>query len=265
MKALAFSLVLAVMALPPAGKAVAQGAPACSSVVDIYAVHQFCHYTRAEFAALVASPPDGVTYHVLPMCVEMQDPGDACVNQVRCEEPDTWKYLVYRSSPGNPNVPWGTVCLGAEVEVPVITADRVAAAMRRLSWPAAELTIQPPGGQTLVNFETNFFTTTTAPTTQTVTLLGQRVEIEASPAGYTWHFGDGEQQSGTDPGAAYPDLTVTHVYREAEVTVHPSVDITYHGRYRVNGGAWHDIPETLTVDGTPLDLEVLTATPRLVG
>ena len=75
------------------------------------------------------------------------------------------------------------------------------------------------------------------------------MDIEATPVTYTWHFGDGTEESGSDPGAAYPDLRVTHVYDEAGVTVSPSVDVTYHGRFRVDGGAWTDIPEELTVAG----------------
>jgi hypothetical protein len=43
------------------------------------------------------------------------------------------------------------------------------------------------------------------------------------------------------------------------------VDVTYQGRYRVDDGPWQDIPETLTVDGTPASLQVLSATPHLVG
>ena len=35
--------------------------------------------------------------------------------------------------------------------------------------------------------------------------------------------------------------------------------------YRVDGGDWVPIPDTLTVAGTPADLQVLSATPHLVG
>ena len=49
------------------------------------------------------------------------------------------------------------------------------------------------------------------------------------------------------------------------MTVSPSVDVTYQGRYRVDGGGWVPIPDTLTVAGTPVDVQVLSATPHLVG
>ncbi len=140
-------------------------------------------------------------------------------------------------------------------------------AFERLAWPASPLVVQPPDGRTLVNFDTNFYTTNTHPTTQTVTLLGQPVTIEATPTQYRWHFGaaasDGDLTT-TDPGAAYPDLRVTYRYLRVGA-VSPSVDTTYAGRYRVGSGGWHAIPATLTVPGAPVALEVVSATPHLVG
>ncbi|MGH3345435.1 MAG: hypothetical protein ACRDO4_00510 [Nocardioides sp.] len=136
--------------------------------------------------------------------------------------------------------------------------------MQRLDWPRAELEIQPPDGQTLINFDTNFFTTNTRPTTQTVVLLGQRVTIEARPSEYTWHFGDGAAVTTASPGAAYPDLEVTHDYQDPG-RVEPSVDTTYKGRYRVNGDSWQEIPGSLTVRGEPEALRVRSASPHLVG
>jgi hypothetical protein len=137
-------------------------------------------------------------------------------------------------------------------------------AFRRLSWPASELVVQPPKGRTLVNFDTNFYTANNHPTTRTVTLIGQRVTIEATPTAYAWHFGEGGEMTTTDPGAPYPDLRVTHRYPRVG-TVAPSVDTTYAGRYRIGNGGWQTIPDTLTVPGSPIALEVVSATPHLVG
>ena len=230
--------------------------------------HVFCHYSGEQFHVLVTGHEEGVSYSIKPMCVETQDVADACVNQQKCEDPpDTWKFMVFQSSPGNPNVPWGTVCLDNDTadEFDVITPGKVFKEMQKMTWPEAEMVIQPPDGRTLVNFETNFLTTTTEPTSQSIQLLGHGVEIEATPVNYLWHFGDGASQEGSDPGAEYPDLRITHVYEKAGVTVSPSVDVTYQGRYRVDGGEWVPIPDTLTVAGTSVDLQVLSATPHLVG
>jgi hypothetical protein len=146
-----------------------------------------------------------------------------------------------------------------------LTPGMVRREFRRLSWPASELVVQPPKGKTLVNFDTNFYTTNTHPTTHTVTLIGQPVTIEATPTQYAWHFGgdDGDLTT-TDAGAPYPDLRVTHRYTRIG-TVQPSVDTTYSGRFRVGNGAWRTIPDTLTVPGAPVDLQVVSATPHLVG
>jgi hypothetical protein len=160
----------------------------------------------------------------------------------------------------------GIVCLtpADEQDLAVITPAMVRREFERLSWPTARLRVQPPDGQTLVNFDTNFFTDNTEPTTRTITLLGQQVTIEATPTEYTWHFGDGDSSTTTSPGAAYPALDVTHSYTDtAEVS--PSVDTTYQGRYRVNNDGWQTIPGSLTVGGEAVALQVRSASPRLVG
>jgi hypothetical protein len=145
----------------------------------------------------------------------------------------------------------------------VVTPGLVAAALARLPLPPSQLQVQPANGRTLVNFETNFFTDA-APFDRTVTLLGQRVDLHIVPSGFGWRFGDGESLSTTDAGAPYPDLRITHTYqRKGGVT--PAVDTTYTATYRVNGGPWAEVPGSVTVPGLPVGLEVLTATPVLVG
>lgn len=146
---------------------------------------------------------------------------------------------------------------------PVITPGQVLQAFRRLHWPPSTLLIEPPGGETLVNFATNFHTDNDAPTSQTVTLLGRRITIEATPTTYTWHFGDGQSLDTDTPGRAYPHLDITHAYAGAD-TYGPSVDTTYTGRYRVGGGPWIAIPDTLTVGGATVALTAREARPTLV-
>ncbi len=74
----------------------------------------------------------------------------------------------------------------------------------------------------------------------------------------------GGDLSTSDPGAPYPDLRITHRYARVG-GVRPSVDTTYAGRYRVGNGTWRAIPDTLTVPGPAVDLQVVSATPHLVG
>jgi hypothetical protein len=146
---------------------------------------------------------------------------------------------------------------------PTVTPGLVGRAFRRLPLPASKLIVQPPGGRTLVNFETNFYTEN-GEFTRTVTLLGQRVELRIWPSRYGWRFGDGAVRETAEPGSAYPDLEVTHRYlRRGRVA--PSVDTTYAAQFRVNGGAWRDVAGTVTIPGSPQGLRVVTARPVLLG
>jgi hypothetical protein len=146
---------------------------------------------------------------------------------------------------------------------PEITPGMVAAAFRFLSVPPSMLVVQPPNGRTLVNFDTNFYTES-LPVDRSVTLLDQRVDLHIVPSQFTWQFGDGGSLATAEPGAPYPDLEVTHRYVK-KGKVAPSVDTTYAATYSVNGGPWLDVPGTVTIAGPPVDLQVLTATPTLVG
>ena len=178
------------------------------------------------------------------------------------------RYDVLKSTDyGATEIKTGEACLTNPPDgaPPVITPGDVATAFQALSWPASPLQIQPPGGRTLVNLATNFLTTNTTHTSQSITLLSQQVQIEATPTTWTWHHGDGTTQNTSTPGTAYPKLTITHTYLQADVTVKPSVDTTYTGRYRVNGGPWTPIPATRTIEGAAAELEILTATPQLIG
>ncbi|MDN4174421.1 hypothetical protein QWY28_15765 [Nocardioides sp. SOB77] len=136
-------------------------------------------------------------------------------------------------------------------------------ALRRVGLPPAQLQVQPPNGRTLVNFATNFYTEQ-GDLTRSVTLLGRQVDLRIHPTSYTWSFGDGTTATTSGPGAAYPDLEVTHDYRKAG-RVAPSVDTTYSAEFSVDGGPWQPVDGTVTIPGAPVGLRVLTATPTLVG
>ncbi len=121
-----------------------------------------------------------------------------------------------------------------------------------------------PAGKTLVNFATIFYAEP-EPFARTVQLLGQQVDIEATPSRFTWVHGDGSSDITTSPGAPYPSKDITYSYSKAHTTVAPRVDVTYTARFRVNGGAWQDIPETVTVTGPPGNLRISEATAVLSG
>jgi hypothetical protein len=97
-----------------------------------------------------------------------------------------------------------------------------------------------------------------------VRLLGQRIELRITPNGFTWHFDDGESTTTTSPGSPYPGLEVTHDYLEA-TRVSPRVDTTYTAEFRVGGGSWQPVPGSVTIPGAAVRLEVVEASPILVG
>jgi hypothetical protein len=161
---------------------------------------------------------------------------------------------------------WTEGCDPPEVEealAPVVTPGVVGRAFRHLSLPASVLVVQPPGGRTLVNFETNFYTVN-GEFTRTVNLLGQRVVLRIWPAGYGWRFGDGETRRTVGAGSPYPDLEITHRYL-SRGHVAPRVDTTYAAQFRVNGGPWRDVAGTVTIPGGARGLRVVEARPVLVG
>jgi len=145
-----------------------------------------------------------------------------------------------------------------------VTVGMVRSAFAALKLPGSTLSLQPPDGVTLVNFETNFYTDDTGAITKRVTLLGQRVAIEATPSSFTFHFGDDLKLDTTDPGAPYPKLRVTHNYLRKD-TYRPWLSTTYSGRFKVGNGPWQDIPGTVTIDGPKQRLRAIEASPKLVG
>ncbi|WP_090967856.1 hypothetical protein [Nocardioides exalbidus] len=156
----------------------------------------------------------------------------------------------------------GDVCVPESQVEEVNIAELAIREFKRLTWPSSELVVQPPGGKTLVNLETNFYTTNDQVSTRTVTLAGRRVEIRAMPS-YTFKFGDGQSTATTNPGRPHPNLDVTHVYlATGDVVV--SVDTTYAGQFRIGDGDWQSIPDALTVAGAGSDLRVVEALPQLV-
>ena len=232
----------------------------CGEAVLFDQASYTCSYSPDETAGFFSSG-DGHHYEIVPSC-ELGGLA-TCTGGQACDGPPPGTlYDVLRDGEKI-----GSTCLDDEAasDLGQVTPGQVRKAFERLTWPQSELVVQPPDGFTLVGFATNFYTANAAPTTQPVTLLGQRIEIEATPTSYLWQFGDGTSETTSTPGAAYPDLQITHQYRHAHVTVHPRVDTTYAGRYRLGNGSWQTIPGTLTVIGAAGNLRVGEAQGVLTG
>lgn len=258
-------LLFAFVVMPPA-----RADSTCGEAVSLDTVGVACKSDGDQLAQDIASAPSGVVYDVRIKCVSgAGSTAELCANPITCDvPPGSVRYDVLRSDDGGQTyVKVSEACLvnPPDGSPPVVTPGLVAQQFEAIAWPASPLEVQPPGGRTLVNLATNFYTTNTAPQTRTVTLLGQQVDIEATPTSWTWVHGDGTSQASDGPGAAYPDLTITHTYTDADVTLSARVDTTYAGRFRVNGGAWAVIPTTVTIAGEAAALEVVPAAPQLVA
>lgn len=245
-----------------AGLTVAMESPAmaaCRGGASLYGAKTDCYVPPAKIRDIF-NEQSGQPPRLRPQCG--LGGRDICHQRQRCRVGGENGY-VYDVLQGGRKI--GSTCLteSEAEELGQVTPGMVLAAFRRLSWPSSDLIVQPPDGRTLVNFDTNFRTDNDQPTTQRVTLLGQRIVIEATPSEYVWSFGDGDTEKTESPGAAYPDLEITHNYlRKGEYA--PSVDTVYSGRYRVNGGAWQSIPGTVTVPGSSVALRAIEASPVLV-
>ena len=118
------------------------------------------------------------------------------------------------------------------------------------------ITRQPPGPQVVIS-KAFIVYTNPAVRHQTTTILNTPVEVEFTPISYTWSWGDGTTTTTTDPGAPYPNQTVTHHYQHTATNVTTTLTTTWTTRYRPQGeNQWRTIDGTITTTetSTPYDL-----------
>jgi hypothetical protein len=277
----ALVVTMVVVSSPPAA---AHHCKVDASLVD---VGLECVHTGTELRAMRTSS-NGFVYDVRNQ-VCWDDSEALCFNPRSCTgtggRPGTLYFLWRASAAGGDYEPYGVVCLTAAEtdEFEAISWRAIWRRIKDLQWPSAELVIQPPGGRTLINFETNFFTEHTTPEPAVVEIRGYSVTVRAVPQEYVWHWAqpgeseveeDNESLTTTTRGAEVTfgsdgeaNIEIGHVYTDADITVSPSVDVVYGGTVSINGGSPVDIPatETVTVAGTPVPLELVTARVHLVG
>ena len=149
-----------------------------------------------------------------------------------------------------------------------LTMDHIREAFHDTPFAKPTASIQPVGLKTLVNLPTYY--ATAYPTTgyepgeiDTTTILGFHVDIRPKATAYTYTFGDHTTLGPTNnPGGPYPTGTIRHTYNQPG-TYPVRIDTEYTGQFRVNGGQWIDIPDTVTIRGTTSQLNVVEAVTRL--
>lgn len=184
------------------------------------------------------------------------DGATACLH-VACADPDEVGYLVERRRRDDGNQNWqldGMLCQGPSG--PVLTPGRILEEVRRVGLPSMSVRAPP---ETFVNYETVVYTKAET-FARTVNLLGFAVDIEATPAEFHWNYGDGTTETTTTAGRAYPATDITHTWTNAHRTFHPSVDVTYSIRYRVDGGTWQTLGDSITIQGPQGNVRIREAT-----
>lgn len=156
---------------------------------------------------------------------------------------------------------------------PGVTLAMVREAFHRTPWATLSTSIQPVGGITLVNLDTYYaagwadagFAPGEVDSLDPASMLGYRVEIRPRLVGYTYSFGDGSSFGPTpNPGGPWPAGTIRHQYTSTgDVAV--SVSATVGADFRIDGGAWAPISDTVTLTATPVTLTVKQARAVLIN
>jgi len=191
-----------------------------------------------------------------------------CGEQASCGS-NGLEYWIWRHTDDGSNIV-GATCFesGDAPAADVLTPQRILEAFERIPLPESPLEVQPPGGVTLVNFDT-ILHTDAQPFTETVQLLNRQITFDIEPAEFTWTLGDGNTLSTTDPGRAWRsglpmDEYVSHRYAKAG-TVQLRLTTTWSARWRLPNGPWRPVDGTVDITSPPQQLEVTTARPQLVS
>ena len=185
-------------------------------------------------------------------------------------------YEIYARPQGSTE-PWrylGSTCFADQVPgaTPTVSLAQIINAFHLTPWATATVSTQPEGNTTLVGLPTyariTWSTSGYEPgeidTLDPATMLGLTVQIRPRVDHYTYVFGDGTTFGPThSDGGVWPTGDVTHAY-PTPGAYQARVDTTFTGDFRINGGPWTQIPDTVTVTGPTTTITVHTAKPVLV-
>ncbi|MBK8758042.1 MAG: hypothetical protein IPM08_13245 [Actinomycetales bacterium] len=172
--------------------------------------------------------------------------------------------------------PWrliGTTCYPPASIRPQVTLTMIRNAFHLTPWAKPVVDTQPAGNVTLVNLKTYYrivwstdgFQPGEVNVIDPTTMLGHRVEIRPRAQSYSYNFGDGQSSGPTmSEGGVYPTGDVVHRYPKAGQYV-VSVTTTWSADFRVDGGAWAPIPDSVVVPGPDTTVTVKAARGVLVN
>jgi len=248
------------------------------------------------------NPPDPqfYTYSLVPYCVKNDAEIGSCETVPTCDAAAgqlNLYYYIYRQKvaqaagtlappeygPNEPSAPappagvaigqpygsmnlWQEGCVEVSELNPPPSPEEVLLYFLDLPIPGLGFGYQPPD-LGLVNLPEIFFTTEPTTGSYTVDIRGYSVTIVTYVDQFIWHTGDtaspeGEAIVSADPGAPYPNQTVTHTYLQRG-TYPASLETVWASTYTYEGNGPYAVPGTVTTTGPPQDINVVEAHPVL--
>jgi len=268
--------------------------------LSTFAEHVQAISANAYVASNNPPSPQFYTYSLVPYCVKNDDQLGRCDTVPTCNAAAgqlNLYYYIYRQRIAQPGgtlpppeygigeppaptppaslpigSPYGTVLPSGQGCVDVSTLDvppspeEVLLYFQALPLPALGFGYQPPD-LGLVNLPEIFFTTEPTTGTYPVDIRGYSVTIVTYVDQFIWHTGDtaspeGEAIVSADPGAPYPNQTVTHTYLQRGV--YPaSLETVWASTYTYDGNGPYAVPGTVTTAGPVQNINVVEAHPVL--
>lgn len=176
-----------------------------------------------------------------------------------------------------PNQGWdlvGSTCFPEDMpgSAPIPSVAMIVKAFHLTRWAKGSISTQPQGNVTLVNLKTFYEVGWSASgyepgeidTLNPATMFGFRVEVRPKLVGLVYHFGDGDSEGPTTSlGGVYPNGDIVHTYRRPG-RYQTNVEATFGADFRINGGAWLNLPTTVVVQQPATPITVREARAVLV-
>lgn len=150
-----------------------------------------------------------------------------------------------------------------------ITAVEVEAlilqAFQSLPVAPSPISYQPDGDWAAVNMDFIVYTDTTEQVLGT-TILDVPVSFRLTPSHWTWNFGDGSPAvPSSNPGAAYPNHTISHVYSSATEGISITLTTLWSGQFQIaDTGDWYPVNGFVTTTATAGPVEIVAFDVHLV-
>ena len=176
-----------------------------------------------------------------------------------------------------PNQGWdfiGNTCFPQDMpgSAPIPSVEMIVKAFHLTPWSKGAISTEPKGNVTLVNLKTFYkvgwsasgFEPGEIDALDPATMFGFKVDVRPKLAGFVYHFGDGQSEGPTSSlGGVYPSGDIVHTYRKPG-KYQASVVATFGADFRINGGAWLNLPTTVVVQQPATPVTVREARAVLV-